>query len=560
MANLYEQVSSFFGFEIKRPQEQKQEQIPSFAPKQDDDGAAIISTGGFYGTYVDLEGTVKTEAELVNKYRDMSLHPEVDSALEDIVDEAIVCEEGEKTVAIVLDDLETLPKNIKTAIEKEFEEVLRLLEFNTKAYEIFRRWYIDGRLYYHVMVDETAPNEGIKELRYLDPRRIRKIRETTKTRDKRMPNVPIQKIVNEYYLYTDKDMALSGNKSITTQSSAVGIKIAKDSIVHCTSSIVDNDGKMVLGFLHKAIKPLNQLRAMEDAVVIYRISRAPERRVFYIDVGNLPKIKAEQYIRDMMVKHRNKLVYDQSTGEIRDDRKFMTMLEDYWLPRREGNKGTEIDTLAGGQSLGVLDDVQYFQRKLYKSLNVPMNRLEPEETYAIGRATEISRDEIKFAKFIDRLRLKFSGMFLQMLEKQLVLKMIITPDEWHEIQSEIKFRYLRDNCFSELKDQEILMGRMTVLQQISLYVGRYYSNSWVRRNILKQTDEEMEQIDSEIAQESLNPQYQTPIDAMDSFDQFGMGPSGTPPPGPSGGGNGPKGPSAPQSLNSKPNKKPTLQE
>jgi hypothetical protein len=411
-----------------------------------------------------------------------------------------------------------------------------------------------------VMVDETAPNEGIKELRYLDPRRIRKIRETTKTRDKRMPNVPIQKIVNEYYLYTDKDMALSGNKSITTQSSAVGIKIAKDSIVHCTSSIVDNDGKMVLGFLHKAIKPLNQLRAMEDAVVIYRISRAPERRVFYIDVGNLPKIKAEQYIRDMMVKHRNKLVYDQSTGEIRDDRKFMTMLEDYWLPRREGNKGTEIDTLAGGQSLGVLDDVQYFQRKLYKSLNVPMNRLEPEETYAIGRATEISRDEIKFAKFIDRLRLKFSGMFLQMLEKQLVLKMIITPDEWHEIQSEIKFRYLRDNCFSELKDQEILMGRMTVLQQISLYVGRYYSNSWVRRNILKQTDEEMEQIDSEIAQESLNPQYQTPIDAMDSFDQFGMGPSGTPPPGPSGGGNGPKGPSAPQSLNSKPNKKPTLQE
>jgi len=549
MANLYEQVSSFFGFQIKRPEEEKQEQIPSFAPKQDNDGAAIISTGGFYGTYVDLDGTVRTEAELVNKYRDMAMHPEVDSALEDIVDEAIVCEEGEKTVSIVLDDLEDLPTNIKRVIEKEFEEILRLLEFNTKSYDVFRRWYIDGRLYYHVMVDETNTMEGIKELRYLDPRRIRKIREVTKTRDKRMPNVPIQKTVNEYYLYTEKDMAVSGNKSLVTQSSANGIKIAKDSIVHCTSGLVDNEGKMVLGFLHKAIKPLNQLRAMEDAVVIYRISRAPERRVFYIDVGNLPKMKAEQYIRDMMVKHRNKLVYDQSTGEIKDDRKFMTMLEDYWLPRREGNKGTEITTLEGGQSLGVLDDVQYFQRKLYKSLNVPLNRLEPEETYAIGRATEISRDEIKFAKFIDRLRLKFSGMFLKMLEKQLILKMIVTPDEWNDIQSEIKFRYLRDNCFSELKDQEILMGRMTVLQQISLYVGRYYSNAWVRRHILKQSDEDMELIDAEIAKETLDPQYQTPIDAMDSFDQFGMGSSGQPPPGPPANGKDPIGPGATGGLN-----------
>lgn len=513
--SLSEAASDFWGFIINRPAQDAVDKLPSIAPKITDDGASVVAaTGGFYGTYVDLDGVVRTEAELVTKYRDMSFHPEVDAAIEDIANETIITEEGEKTVQILLDDVPNMPRTLAKAIEDEFETVLRLLEFNTKSYDVFRRWYIDGRLYYNVIVDPNDPNAGIKEMRFLDPRRIRKIREVAQVRDKENRALVMPKTVVEYYIYTNKDMSEGGNKSYISQNATTGIKIALDSIVHCTSGITDTENKMVLGFLHKAIKPLNCLRALEDATIIYRISRAPERRVFYVDVGNLPKIKAEQYIRDMMVKHKNKLVYDSATGAIRDDRKFMTMIEDYWMPRREGGRGTQIETLKGGENLGVMEDVLYFQKKLYNSLNVPVERLDPDRVYTFGHSGEVTREEVKFAKFVDRIRLKFSTLFLKTLEKQLVLKQIVSPDEWAEIQSEIKFRYLKDNKYAELKDQELLLGRMNVLNLMAMYVGRFYSNTWVRKNLLKQDDEEIELIDSEIAQELTMAQYAPSIDMM----------------------------------------------
>lgn len=511
---LFEAATDLFGMVIRRPEQEYIDQLPAFAPKQSDDGATVVAaTGGFYGTYVDLDGSVRTEAELVTKYRDMSLHPEVDAAIEDISNEVIVTEDGEKTVQIILDDVPNLPKPVAKAIEEEFETVLRLLEFNTKSYDVFRRWYIDGRLYYELIVDPKNTMAGIQEMRYLDPRRIRKIREVTQIRDKNNPTISVPKTINEYYLYSEKDL-MGGNKSLISQVASVGVKIGKDSVVHCTSGVNDPEHKMVLGFLHKAIKPLNSLRALEDATIIYRISRAPERRVFYVDVGNLPKVKAEQFVRDMMVKHKNKLVYDQTTGQVRDDRKFMTMIEDYWMPRREGGKGTEIVTLPAGQNLGVMEDVMYFEKKLYNSLNVPVERLNPESGFNIGRSGEITREEVKFAKFVDRMRLKFSTLFLKTLEKQVVLKQIMTPDEWAQVQSEIKFRYLKDNRYAEIKEQELLTGRMNVLQLMSMFVGRYYSNTWIRKNLLKQDDEEIEQIDAEIAEEMTMPQYAPPLDAM----------------------------------------------
>lgn len=515
MATLFENVGRLFGFEVKRPEKEELEKTtPSFAPQQHDDGAVVVTpSGGFFGSYIDFDGAIKSEAELINKYRDMAEHPEIDSAIEDIIDEAIVTEDGEKTVQIVLDDIPNLPPKIKQIIEIEFDNVLRLLEFNTKSYDIFRRWYVDGRLYYHVMINDLAPEEGIREVRYLDPRRIRKIREVAKTRDPKFPNLMLQKTVNEYYIYSDKDFA-GGQKTIMAQPAnpLSGLKIAKDSIVFCTSGKTNVDGSMVVGFLQKAIKPLNQLRALEDATVIYRISRAPERRIFYIDVGTLPKHKAEQYVQDMITKHKNKLVYDSVTGQIRDDRKFMTMIEDYWIPRREGSTGTQIANLPAGQNLGKMEDVEYFQKKLYNALNVPLDRIDSEGTmFDIGHSMQITRSEVKFAKFIDRLRLKFSDLFLKVLEKQLVLKMIVSPEEWDEIQANIKFRFLRDNDFAELKDQEIMASRVNILTLITPFVGRYVSNMWVRKNILKQDDQDIEQIDAEIAQEVQSPQYAFPM-------------------------------------------------
>lgn len=499
---------ALFGFEIKRKKEN--ENLESFTPEYKDDGAVVVAAGGQYGTYVDLDGTVRTEAELVSKYREMSQQPEIDSAIDDITNDAIVNEENQKTIEIVLDDLK-IANNVKKAISAEFDNILDLLDFNVYSYDIFKRWYVDGRLYYHVIIDEQKLDMGIKELRYIDPRKIRKVREVIKKRNKMDPNATVvQKTNAEYYIYNDKGFqARAGAQA--AMGSTNGLRIAKDSIIHVTSGLTDRDGTMVLSYLHKAIKPLNQLRALEDAAIIYRLSRAPERLVFYVDVGNLPKIKAEQYLRDMMVRYKNKLVYDANTGEVKDDRKFMTMLENYWLPRREGGRGTEITTLPGGQNLGELEDVKYFQRRLFKSLNVPFSRLEPETVYSLGRAAEITREEVKFQRFIDRLRQRFSELFLSALEKQLVMKRIMTVEDWDQFSKKIKFKYARDNFFAELKETEMLNDRINSLNNVAPYAGKYYSHDWIRKNILKQTDEDIEEIDAQIEAESVNPQYNTPM-------------------------------------------------
>jgi hypothetical protein len=480
-------MAELFGFEFKR-KDQKPE-LPSFTPPSNtDDGAVVVTAGGAYGTYVDLDGTVRSEAELVTKYREMSLQPECDSAIDEIVNESIAIDE-EHPIMINLDDLK-VGEAVKKVIRDEFNKCLQLLEFNKFAYEIYRRWYIDGRLYYHVVIDEKDPKAGIKELRYIDPRKIRKVREVQK--QKIAPNNPgdatVTRTINEYYIFNDKGFNF-GNKAVGP--STTGLKIAKDSVVHVVSGLTDNQGTMVLSYLHKGIKPLNQLRTLEDALVIYRLARAPERRIWYIDVGNLPKMKAEQYVRDIMVKHKNRLIYDASSGEIRDDRKFMTMLEDYWLPRREGGRGTEVTTLPGGQTLGQLDDVLYFQKKFLQTLNVPVSRLNTDSPFNLGRATEITRDELKFDKFVTRLRIRFAMLFAQLLQKQLILKGITTLDDWAEMSNNIRFVFATDNYFSELKNAEMLASRLGAMAQAEVALGKYYSYNWARKNILKQTDEDI---------------------------------------------------------------------
>ena len=501
-------MAELFGFEIRKKGQttkQEDENLQTFAPKQEDDGALVVASGGAYGTYVDLEGAARTEAELVTKYRDMLQHPEVDAAVDDIVNEAIVIEKGTKPVEIDLGEVK-LSANIKKMITEEFATILDLLKFNTQSYDLFKLWYVDGRIYFHAVIDENDPRAGIKELRNIDPRKMRKVREVKKKKDQNS-KADITKTQNEYFIYNDKGFAALNN-SLSQTAGATGLKIAKDSIIHCTSGLMDTNSTLVLSYLHKAIKPLNQLRALEDAVVIYRISRAPERRIFYIDVGNLPKMKAEQYLRDMMVRHKNKLVYDSSTGEIRDDRKFMTMLEDYWLPRREGNRGTEITTLPAGQNLGEMQDVEYFQKKLYRSLIVPETRLSDENNFNLGNNGEISRDEIKFSKFVDRLRTRFNQLFIKALEKQCILKGIITTDEWKEISNAITFQYARDNYFAEQKNNTILQGRANLLMQMLPSIGKYYSHTWIRENILMQTEEDIEEMDQQIAEEQSVEQFQ----------------------------------------------------
>ena len=496
-----------FGYEFKR--QVPDDIAPSFAPKENDDGALIVAAGGSYGTYVDLDGTVRSEAELVTKYRDMSLHPEIDSAVDEIINEVVDLGEKEM-VSIFLDNLEVSDK-IKAVIREEFDNVLNIIEFEKKAYEIIRRWYIDGRLYYHVIIDEKDVKGGIKEIRYIDPRKIRKVREVIK---KKVPGgdggeAIVPKIQNEYYIYNDLGFNY-GNKVVG--SSSAGIKIARDSIVHITSGLTDTNGTMVLSYVHKAIKSLNQLRTLEDALVIYRLARAPERRIWYIDVGNLPKMKAEQYVRDIMVKHKNRLIYDASTGEVRDDRKFMTMLEDYWLPRREGGRGTEVTTLPGGQTLGEMDDVLYFQKKLYQTLNVPVNRLNSDALFSLGRATEVTRDELKFAKFVTRIRARFAVLFTDILEKQVVLKGIMSIEDWNNISPDIKYTFAKDNYFTELKDTEILQNRVNLMQQFVQggMVGQYYSHEWVRKNILQQSDDAIEDMDKQIVEEQADPRWNPP--------------------------------------------------
>jgi len=480
-----------FGFNISKQGEEKEQQnVKSFVPPVQDDGAMEVASGGVYGTYVDLEGNSKSEAELVTRYREMAMQPECDNALEDIVNEAIVIN-NQSPLNIVLDDIEE-GKGLKDRIREEFYNVLKLLDFNNLAYDIFRQWYIDGRLYYHIMIDEKKPRDGIKELRKIDPRKIKKIREKVSELDKRT-NMKIEKGYQEYYIYHPK--------GITSQSNQTAIKISKDSICHITSGMIDPANKMVLGYLHKAIKPLNQLRTLEDATVIYRLSRAPERRIFYIDVGNLPKMKAEQYLADMMAKHKNKLVYDASSGEIRDDRKFMTMMEDFWLPRREGGRGTEITTLPGGQNLGEMDDVDYFRRKLYKSLNVPITRMESETQFNLGRTSEVTRDELKFTRFIERLRARFTHLFDNLLEIQLVLKGVINRKQWKELREDLYYDFPQDNYFTELKNAEVLTERLRLMGEVEQYVGKFYSLDWVRKNVLQMSEEEIRDMDKQIKKE-----------------------------------------------------------
>lgn len=492
-----------FGYEFKR---QPKEEPVSFVPPINDDGAAIVSAFGAYGTVVDLDGTVRTEAELITKYRELSLQPEINAAIENIVNETIIQDDNNPIVQLTLEEA-PLDDKIKEIIQEEFTNILNLIRFNAQAYDLFKRYYIDGRLFFHALVDEKTSVEGIKEVRYIDPRKIRKVREVQKVRDKNNPDLIITQTKAEYYIFNESGFNKNSKQSALNNPTVNGVRISKDAIVHVVSGVQDSSGSMVLSNLHQAIKPMNQLRALEDATLIYRISRAPERRIFYIDVGNLPKAKAEQHLRDIMIKHKNKLVYDASTGEIRDDRKFMTMLEDYWLPRRGDGKATEITTLPAGQNLGELADVEYFQKKLYKSLNVPITRLDAERVTSIGRATEITRDEIMFSRFIDRMRMKFSDLFISLLEKQLVLKMVVTPEDWEQIKPTLKFKYARDNYFSELKDSEVLAERMNRMRDIDPYRGVYYSATWIRKNILKQTDEEIMQIDQEIAAEMQIPQY-----------------------------------------------------
>jgi hypothetical protein len=487
-----------FGFEINNAKkvselEDNSANQKSFTLPQNDDGAVTVAGAGYYGTYVDLDGTFRNETQLITKYRELAIQPEMESALDEIVNEAIVIEDSGKSIEINLDDVKA-PNNIKKIIENEFDYVLKLLNFGNMGHDIFRRWYIDGRLFYHVVIDDINPSLGIQEIKYIDPRRIRKIREIQKMRD---PNTGIDLIKRqvEYYLYNEKGMIGAGTN--------LGSKIAPDSIVNINSGIMDPKQTMVLSYLHKSIKPFNNLRMVEDATVIYRLSRAPERRVFYIDVGNMPTIKAEQYVRDIMVKYRNKLVYDSNTGEIKDDRKHLSMLEDFWLPRREGSKGTEISTLEGARNLGELEDVKYFQSKLYKSLNVPISRLEPQQGFSLGRTTEITRDEIKFMKFVMRLRNKFGVLFDELLRRQLVLKKVCTDDEWKEFKEDIWYDFKKDNNFDEIKEAELLNLRLDVLNKVDPYVGKYYSQMWVRKNILQQTDDDIEEINAQMEQENV---------------------------------------------------------
>ena len=476
-----------FGFNITRTDQEEKEDLKTFVPPQQEDGAIEIAPGGSYGTFVDLDGSAKSEAELVTRYREMAMQPECDAAIEDIINEAIVIDE-DNPIEIVLDNLKQ-PAGIKNKIREEFENILEMLDFSNKGYDIFRRWYVDGRIYHHIIINDKDPREGIRELRYIDPRKIRKVREKVKSKDPRTGAAIYTKEQKEYYLYNPKGI---------TSSSQQGIKIAVDSISHVHSGLMDARNKMILGHMNKAVKPINQLRMLEDATVIYRLARAPERRIFYIDVGNLPKMKAEQYLRDMMVKHKNKLVYDAATGEVRDDRKFMTMLEDFWLPRREGGRGTEITTLPGGQNLGEMEDVDYFRKKLYKSLNVPITRMESDSQFNLGRASEITRDEVKFNKFIKRLRNRFTYLFDGLLEIQLVLKGVLSRAEWEEMRNTIYYDFNEDNYFSELKDTEIMTERLRLAGEIDPLVGKYYSMKWVRENILRMTEEEISDVDKEI--------------------------------------------------------------
>lgn len=506
---------SLFGFNIVRKTEEE-ENLVSFTPRQTDDGAIIVSPmGGSYGTYLDFSSEAKTEAELIEKYRELSLQPEMDSAIDEIVNEVINTEEND-TIDINTDGLKEYSTSIKDRIRAEFDEVKKLMDLNNVSYELFRRWYIDGREYFHIIIDEKNPQLGIKELRYIDPRKIRKIREMEK---KRVDEIIVQNVKNEYYVYSERGFSVNNKNNFTPQDTVTqGLKIADDSIICATSGLMNENNTLVLSYLHKAIKPMNQLRSLEDATIIYRLARAPERRIFYIDVGNLPKHKAEQYIYDMMTRHKNKIVYDASTGKTRDDRRHMTMLEDFWFPRREGGRGTEITTLPGGQNLGEMDDVKYFQQNLYNSLGIPTSRLEQNQGFTLGRSSEITRDELKFQKFINRLRKKFSYIFYRALEKQLILKNIILPEEWEDIRNNIYFDFKKDNFFTEFKNAELLNNRLDLMTKIQPFVGMFYSSEWVRKNVLAQSEEDIETINQQVQDGADAEKFQMYHQQQNNFD------------------------------------------
>jgi hypothetical protein len=515
-------MSKLFGFSIE-DSEPLSPGIVSPVPPNNEDGNDHYLSSGFFGSYVDIEGVYRTEFDLIKRYREMALHPECDSAIEDIVNEAIVSDADDSPVEIELSNLNA-SDGIKTKIRKEFKYILSLLDFDKKSHEIYRNWYVDGRLYYHKVIDLKNPHEGIQELRYIDAMKMRYVRQQKKSeKDKyRLSNINTDNPmdyefpqIEEYFIYNPKMTYPTGNPS--SMGGSQGIKMSKDSITYCTSGLVDRNKGSCLSYLHKAIKSLNQLRMIEDSLVIYRLSRAPERRIFYIDVGNLPKVKAEQYLRDVMMRYRNKLVYDANTGEIRDDKKFMSMLEDFWLPRREGGRGTEISTLPGGQNLGEITDINYFQEKLYRSLNVPTTRIGGEGGFNLGRSSEILRDEVKFSKFVSRLRKRFSYMFNDMLRTQLILKNIITPEDWDIMEEHIQYDFLYDNHFAELKDAELLNERLNMVQVAEPYIGKYFSQDYVRRKILRQTDIEIIEQDSLIKKEikdGIIPDPSIPIDPM----------------------------------------------
>ena len=499
-------MAELFGFSFKKNVEKSR--APSPIQPSSDDGATSYIAGGYYGQYLDLDGNFKTEYDMVKKYREMAMHPEVDEAIEDIIHEAIVADQNDSPVQVNLDNLE-VSDSVKNMIREEFDYVKNLLAFDSKAHEMFRRWYIDGRLYYHKVIDLQDPAKGILELRYIDPHKIKKVRQITKP-----------KTADEFMKYDfgkGEEYFLYNPKGLNNTSANSGIRIAKDAITYVVSGLMDTNRNIVLSYLHKGIKVLNQLRMIEDSLVIYRISRAPERRIFYIDVGNLPKVKAEQYLREVMGRYRNKLVYDASTGEIRDDRKYMSMMEDFWLPRREGGRGTEITTLPGGQNLGELTDVQYFQTKLYKALNVPAGRLESGTSFNIGRSSEITRDELKFTKFVGKLRKKFSDLFQDTLKTQLILKSVIVPEDWDDMKEHIQYDYLYDNHFTELKNLEMMTEKLNVIAAMDPYVGKYFSTNHIRSEILGQTEKQMEEMDVEMKDDIdsgrvIDPLSQTELD------------------------------------------------
>ena len=502
-------MAKLFGFSIDDSDDKLSPSAVSPVPPNNEDGVDHYMSSGFFGSYVDIEGVYKTEFDLIKRYREMALHPECDTAIEDIVNEAIVSDTNDSPIEIELSNLNA-SDGIKKKIRDEFKYILDLLDFDKKSHEIYRNWYIDGRLYYHKIIDLKNPQEGIQELRYIDAMKMRYIRQQKKKEKSEYDRVMSKNLrdqnpmdydfpeLEEYFIYNPKSTG-TGNPMQTNATR--GIKIAKDSITYCTSGLVDRNKGTTLSYLHKSIKALNQLRMIEDSLVIYRLSRAPERRIFYIDVGNLPKVKAEQYLRDVMMRYRNKLVYDASTGEIRDDKKFMSMLEDFWLPRREGGRGTEITTLPGGQNLGEITDIEYFKKKLYRALNVPPSRMDGEGGFNLGRSSEILRDELKFTKFVARLRKRFSNMFNDMLRTQLILKNIVTPEDWEIMSEHIQYDFLYDNHFSELKESELMQERLGLVETAQPYVGKYYSQDYVRRKILRQTDEEIIEQDKLIEQE-----------------------------------------------------------